>query len=259
MISTAHESTTEMQWSGTGALPRRGAGRPRHREPIPQPSGTLLNGLLVVFCIVTSLAVGMTVKSILELSHESTRKSIVKDVRAASGNMTENVSGSSLNIRTLVRYRDRLLILLALTVISFGAGIYVLVRRLRAPLQAIAAGAREIADGNLDVAVPEDRTDVFGGLGQAVNDIAANYQEVLLLTGTNAGKCSATVKKLVQVLKGEDTPASRAEVLQQLGLLDRELNEISEMIGSFDFYQVHFDGTKVFRESAAKKGRKHVT
>ncbi len=260
MISMAHESTTELQWSRTGALPRRGAGQPRHREPIPPPpSGVLLNGLLVVLCIVTSLAVGMTIKSILDLSNESTRKSIVKEIQATSETTTENVSGNSLRIRTLARYRDRLLTLLALTIICFGAGIYLLVRRLKAPLQAIADGVREIAGGNLGVAVPADRTDLLGGLGQAVNDIAANYQEVFLLTGTKAGKCSSAVKELAQVLSREEKPASREKALQQLELLGRELDEIGQMIAGFDFYQVHFDGKKVFRESAAKKGRKNVT
>jgi methyl-accepting chemotaxis protein len=254
----ARESTTDMRWTGTGALPGTAPDRSGHGEPIPPPrSGTLLNGLLVLLCIVLSAAVGMTIKSIIDLNNEATKRLIVGDIRAATG-ASKNPSGAPPEIRTLSRYRDRLLILLGLIIVCFTAGGYLLALRRRIPLQTVAEGARQIAGGNLDVAVPTDRTDVLGVLGRAVNDIAANYQEVFLLTGTKAGKCGSAVERLTQLLEHGEKPGSGEEMSRQLELLDRELGEICEIIGSFDFYQVHFDGNKVFRESAAKKEGKDV-
>ena len=64
-----------------------------------------------------------------------------------------------------------------------------------APLDEIARSGMEISNGDLSVSAPSNTVDEIGELGQVVNQIAANYQEVLLFTGTTAGNSHEAVEK----------------------------------------------------------------
>jgi len=200
---------------------------------------------MVPFCLLALVVVGMNVKFIFDMSDETAQKTILEDVRLISGTDASGEQPSTL--RTVSIFRTRLLLLLAANAVCWGLLFYLFFRRFVVPLESILRGAQEIAEGNLAVTWPSCSADQIRKLGDAVSNIAANYQEVLLLTGTKLGHCRSAVEKIEELLDDEPRPVSEPQLRQQLQIIENELNMLTKMIKSFEFYQTYFDGSKVVR------------
>jgi methyl-accepting chemotaxis protein len=205
----------------------------------------------VLFCLLALVAVGMNVKFILDMNNEASRNIILEDIRKISGASATGEQPSIL--RTVSIFRTRLLILLAVNAVCFGLLLYLFFKRFVVPLESILRGAQEIAEGNLAITWPSCSADQIRKLSDAVSNIAANYQEILLLTGTKIGHCRSAVEKIKELLEDEPEAVSGPQLRQQMQIIENELNMLTEMVKSFEFYQTYFDGSKVVRRNPESK------
>jgi len=103
--------------------------------------------------------------------------------------------------------------------------------------------AREISKGNLSTTMPIYTNDEIGQLGSIINDITADFQEVLLMVGkinNSAVRSVDSVYNRVEVLKEREITD---EIRKELNVLYENIGELKALVESFKFYQV--DLTKV--------------
>jgi HAMP domain-containing protein len=203
-------------------------------------SSAIKNRLVMVFCALGLIAVGVNIKLILDVTH-------VIDSREVSTTMSPSHGAKPGNVRTedFARgVRTRLSILLGIMVVCTGTMIYLFVSRVIFPLQAIARVTEEIAQGNLAVTAPCHHGDEVGELGHSINNLAVNFQEVLLLTGTVVGNSYQTAERIQEALERENL-RDGSDVKELIAALKSELEMLGAMVKDFQFYQTRFDGQKV--------------
>lgn len=244
----AHDSTTNIRL-GTSSFVGGGPGpSPPARRNAQYPEVTLRRRLLVVFSLMAIVSVGVNVLFILGMQ-VSSEPGAHSEIEHTTLNAGTSPLGSGKGLETTARYRSNLLILLGVTAVCFGTIIYLFVKRFFVPVDKIAKSAQEISVGNLSVTAPSNTMDEIGRLGQAVNNIAANYQEVLLFSGTKLGTMSETVERLEKMVQEEPNLEDSEEYRAQLNALKSELDDLINVVKEFNYYQAEFDGKKVIAGS----------
>ena len=76
-----------------------------------------------------------------------------------------------------------MLLLLAIVAFSIAMTLYFFVKDIANPLDGMIMAAKRIRDGHLSATVPVVSKDEIGQLGDIINDLTANLQEVLLFVG----------------------------------------------------------------------------
>jgi len=195
------------------------------------------------------VALAVNAAFVLELSSETTKRAAGNDTRVAPGKPAVTSAGNPAAFKAAQLFRNRLLIILGLSVVCFGSFIFLFVVRFLRPLRRVNWGARRMAEGDLSVTLPATSADEVGSLAATLMDIAANYQEILLLTGTQVGNCRTRIKQMQRMLE-EGQSADPAELQDQIGAIAKELNMLSDMVKRFDFYQTRFNGDRVVRNGS---------
>lgn len=217
------------------------------RPSLRNPDG-LLRRLLIIFCVLGLIAVGVHVKFFIDVSADI--QSYVTDVPAQVAGSSAAAGGTG--ITALQTVKNQMAILLGITVVCFGAVLYLFVRRVVVPLNVLAQTAKDISKGNLSVSARKNPHNDVGELGEVLNDVAANLQEVLLLTGTTVGNSFSAVEKIQEALAAPGG-ATEDELQEQLHVLRQDLELLSSLVQEFDFYQTRFDGRKVVPDHTGRE------
>jgi len=142
-----------------------------------------------------------------------------------------------------------LAILVSVTVACFGGIIYLFFKKVVIPLRSVTHAASEIAGGNLAFTVPPALRHEVGDLGQLVHDMAANFQEVLLLTGTTVGNATSSLDQIDELLRSEANPIPQSRLQEHLDSVRRDVDSLGLVLKSFKFYQTAFNGKEVKHSS----------
>ena len=123
------------------------------------------------------------------------------------------------------------LILLKVGVLLFnlllGIGLVMMLfsKRIVIPLDRIIKGTRAISNGDFSTTLPEQSQDELGELARRINELAANYQELILL--------SRNMTDQTKMILNKDSSGESIDEAVSL------LNDLDEMLGEFgkSFYQ----------------------
>jgi len=208
----------------------------------------LMKKLAVLFFLLALVAVAVNLKLMLDLSLDLPGKTVT-DVK--QGVQSEGAAVSE-GIASTHAYRNRMGLLLGTIVLCFGSIIFLFVKKVALPLHSVETAAREMSHWNLRVALSTNPAGKIGSLGEALNDLAANYQEVLLLTGASAGNSMSAVERIEKLL-GEQGQTSVEELRDQVQVIRKDLETLSSLVQDFEFYHAHFDGRKVVPQMPVPK------
>ncbi len=114
---------------------------------------------------------------------------------------------------------SKLGVVLGILLVTISLVLTLFIKRVTIPLERILYGAEEISGGNLSVTIPVHTRDELGQLAGAINELAANYQEVLLLVRHHAAMAKTSLREVPE-------PAG----VERAGEL---LDELEELVGEF--------------------------
>ncbi len=166
------------------------------------------------------------------------------------------VLGSSETVEQVVAPLDLVLaklgVALAIMLATIGLVMLLLVKRVTIPLESILDGARLIATGNLSATIPVHTHDELGSLADCINDLSANYQELLLLTGDISSRAREALKSTESGRGTRPESSSRQDLTKRVGVVLDELDEVLEAFG-----QSYYEGA-VDSEPLPNKGGGHA-
>ena len=194
---------------------------------------------MLIFCLLALVTVAANIKVIVDLDSGISARN-----KAHESSLGEQASNSANLSRFTEDLRIRLFVLLGILVVSLGSILYLYVTQALIPLRKVIRVTDAISKGNLSVTAPVGNNNDIGELGVAVNELSANFQEVVLLTGAAAGDAFAAIEKIEKTLnEGPLTPD--ADLKLQVSLLKRDMQMLSGLAKKFKFYKARFDGRKV--------------
>ncbi len=197
------------------------------------------NRLMMIFCVLALVAVAATIKMIVDLDSD------LSAINKGYERSLEEQASKSANLSAFAEdLRIRLFVLLGILIASSGSIVYLYATRTLIPLRKVISATDAISKGNLSVTAPVDNNNDIGELCVAINELSANFQEVVLLTGAAAGNSFAAVERIEKSLNDESL-IPNADMKQQVGYIKRDMQMLSSFVQKFKFYKARFDGRKV--------------
>lgn len=135
--------------------------------------------------------------------------------------------------------------MLLVTVFGFAGVIYFLVVRVFGPLSEINASLARIACGDLSGTAPRPKEKSLLEAAQTLNDIAANFQEALLVTGTAAGNIRAGVERMEELSNKCSEDSLSKDIPNLLADLRQNVELLNMMVTSFRYFHTDFQGDRV--------------
>lgn len=143
------------------------------------------------------------------------------------------------------RFRTMVLLSSAVIILSLAVvGVY-LSRTFLQPIERTTIAAKKIAKGRLDNIIPIHCHDEIGDLGEQINDIAMNTQEILLYMWNMSGQLSEFLANASNSLNSGRKEISPKDVLEQIACAENALKEMRATIEGFGLYGVKLDRDKV--------------
>jgi len=197
--------------------------------------------LIATFSLLALVAIAANVIVLADVNSEIARQNNVLAAQATAVLQSDPPH----DLSVLYSYRNRMIVLLGITIVCFGTIIYLFVRKVATPLNTVAYAAKEISRGNLTVTVPSPRRHEVGELGQIVNEVAANFQEILLLTGTTVGNANSALHRMEELMRSQSGLDSEGRVYEHIQAMKQDLEMLAAVVKNFQFYETRFDGYKV--------------
>ncbi|MEW6140942.1 MAG: HAMP domain-containing protein [Thermodesulfobacteriota bacterium] len=208
-----------------------------------------MNRLMVLLFLLGLVVVSISAKFFFDATHEIQSASVEAPGSPA---MSAALSAQD-NVGLLETNRTRFAVVLVITVSWFALAMYLIARRIVVPANKMAVAARQMLQGNFGSTLPNDSKGDLGDVGKLLNDMSANFQEILLLTGTAVGNSLAALERLDSTVKS-DSHSSSAEMQKHIEDMKRHLGTLQTMVQEFTFYQARFDGRAVFGDVADTQG-----
>lgn len=239
------QSNNSVEWKGeerrsekinTGLLKKR-------------PFSKMKKKLLIYFLMISFISLVVGLEMIWEVGEP-------KQIERISNAMVEQFPGIEINayqsekifepIKVLqLRMLGLLLIVGACIAVTLG----VFIKKIANPLDEMIIAAKQVRDGNLSVTVPVVSKDEIGQLGDIFNDLSVNLQEVLLFV---AAVDSDLTDIINEIHKNRPVESEENKKLnEQIDLMSTKLDEIKDMVQSFNYYNVTFDGEHVMGNEPA--------
>jgi methyl-accepting chemotaxis protein len=203
--------------------------------------------LPVIFGIMALVAVAVNAKFIFEPVAQRTGRVESGNVDTVKEKQGTRTLTESQGLEPETRFTGRALLPLVVTVACFGSILFLFVTRIVMPLDGIIEAIKKLAQGNLRVTVSTNSQDELKELGQSINDLAANLQEVLLFTGTAVGNACSEIEKIESRLEQYSEAAYTGALRDDLEGIKTNLEMVASMVMDFKYYQTRFDGRKVVR------------
>ncbi len=228
-------------------------------EPSQSRLGVIGSGLhkktLVFFTILILLA---SLLSVVAVYHHNRGEAILNTIAFTDGEPIAGRSPANLGNEALAR--THVALEYGLTVMTLVlAGILILfmvffVRNIIQPLDKLEKFSRDMADGRLDrlVSDSENAGCSIGAIGENVNSLAMNLQEVLLLVWNLSDHNLGIVEETIKTLE-KPQGVSREQILERLELIRAELEQMQDLTSQFEFFDVTLRGKMALAKDDAGK------
>jgi methyl-accepting chemotaxis protein len=197
------------------------------------------NRLVLVFSLLVFVVIAVNAKFIWDITDEMALQRNVLVSQSA-----ERAASSTATVDLLRNFRYQLLILAAVTIACFLAIVYLFVKSVVVPLSDLVQAVGKISRGDLSITLLNHDSSELGELGSVVTGVAADFQEVVLMTGATVGNSVSSVERIEEMLQ-QSPPPSQDDLKTHVGSIRKDLETLSAIVKRFQFYHAHFDGRKV--------------
>lgn len=195
--------------------------------------------LLIWFAATAFVYLGIIAVLIYGPGYREFPDGILAGVQAPTLGPTNFSSNGGPNGAVVSEVQRRIIVAVASVTFCVTGTLFLVVGKILKPLGGMVETAKAIAEGNLRGTVAVRSRDEIGILGELLNDLAANFQEILLLVWNhtaNSARALQEIKELIQSQSGVGLPPSG--IAERLRTVQEDLHAIQKMVRTFQFYHV---------------------
>ncbi len=227
--------------------PEVNTGSSNKKERLWAISSGLQKKTLIFFALLIMLA---SIVSGVAIYHhnkgEAARDTIAAMNQEASGT-NKPAARSEIEARSHAGLEDSLTIMTIALVSVLILFMFFFIRNIINPLAKLEKITRQMADGRLDLLVQDqdskNATCSIDTIGENVNSLAMNLQEVLLLVWNHSEHNLGTVDQALKVLE-DDGEIPREQLKASLQSLKAELQQMQNLPQQFELFDVTLQGKK---------------
>ena len=203
------------------------------KENIWEISSGLHKKTLIYFGLLILMAVLLSAVAIYHHSLTTVATEITTGTTA-----TDQVPGEHHNIEESITYIAVGLVSILIVFMFF------FIRNIISPLNKLEKLTREMADGRLDLLVHgnSQASRSIGSIGDNVNSLAMNLQEILLLVWNHSEHNLGTIEKTLEILA--DSTKDPDEIKTNLLMMKNELMQMQALAKQFELFDVSLEDKK---------------
>lgn len=119
------------------------------------------------------------------------------------------------------------------------------IRNVVGPLNEIAGATRRMTDGDLSATAPAETGDEIGEIGNRINDLSANLQEILLEVWNGSVHSRRLIDEIDNSIRSKPCNCISPELRNEIDFVRQHTEDIQAIIQTFDLYDVHLEDNKV--------------
>lgn len=148
-------------------------------------------------------------------------------------------------VNILKRLQYRMILVMAIVMICVICTMVVFTRNIVEPLDLIGKAAKKIAEGHLDETVLVRNQDEIGNIGELINDLAANLQEILLHVWNHTGDDIVLLDHICEEINAGPDNGLSPEIKQELAFVRQDIEDMQNMVKAFDYYNISLDNGRL--------------
>ncbi len=219
------------------------------------------------FFLVILVTLPLTTSLIYEVGSERLQAQIVESI-TGMGNTTPLPSPVS-NARTsetgdigriLKRLQIRMLLVMSGVFLTVFVATFVFMHRVIKPLEEIGRATFKMAHGRLDEPVPVRNHNEVGKIGEFINDLAIDLQEILLHVWNHTRQDIVLMERIAPIMSSQPVGNGLpAQIREDFYLVKQDIEDMRDMVKAFNYYHVRLDEEKVLvHEPPRVEGEYHV-
>ncbi|MDM8515423.1 HAMP domain-containing protein [Desulfobacterales bacterium HSG16] len=139
----------------------------------------------------------------------------------------------------IVKLRNKAVLMIGIIMIVIVIVLTMFIKNITEPLQHMLEMSREISAGDLSRTVEIDATNELADMGNLINDMSSNLQEIIWLSRNMCNYGDDFVEKILAVLDKPDPGEDDIKIVaREVKDLKAELETLGQVIEYFNFYTV---------------------
>jgi methyl-accepting chemotaxis protein len=201
--------------------------------------------LLIYFYLVVFLSLAVGVELVFEIGSRRVAHQISESITSQLNKAQRSQFEMERVTKVLQRLQYRLVLIIAIVFILVIATMILFIRNIVEPLDMMAKAAARIADGHLNETVPIRNNDEIGEIGELINDLAINLQEILLHTWNSADQNITLLDNMYTIICAQKESCKSRQLEEDIEFVRQDIESLKEMVKAFDFYNVELSDGKV--------------
>ena len=137
------------------------------------------------------------------------------------------------------RLRSKAILMVGIVMFVMVIVLTMFIKNITEPLQHMIKLSQKISAGDLSHTIKIHANNELADLGNVINEMASNLQEIILLSQRTCENGQVFVKQALQEIEGDElSPGGVADMQRAIKNLGEELAMLNEVIAYFSFYSL---------------------
>lgn len=200
-----------------------------------------------IYCFLVFFIILMAgIELIYEVRSGRLQEQIVESITNRSLEHDNSLWNMSEAGRILQRLQKRVILVVAAVFLCVVASMFLFYRNFMRPVDEMGKAVYQMANGHLDEMIPVCSCGEIGKMGELINDLAIDLQEILLHVWNHTGQDIVLLDRIVKVCGsksgGNGIPD---EIKDDLRIVRQDIEDMQNMVKAFDYYNVRFEKEKI--------------
>jgi len=200
---------------------------------------------LIYFIPVIFIILLLGIELIYELGSDGLNKKIVESIYSQFPDQANNPDMTEVK-NILKSLHVRAIMVVSILFLCFGVSAILFYRNFVKPVDKMAKGARRMAGGHLDKLIQVSSDNEITKIGELINDLAINMQEILLHVWNHTAQDIVLLDRIVKVCGtksgGNGIPE---EIKDDFRIVRQDIEDMQNMVKAFDYYNVRFEKERI--------------
>lgn len=125
---------------------------------------------------------------------------------------------------------------------------FLFIRNIVVPLEEVLNAARKITEGYLKETVPIRNKDEIGKIGEQINALSVNLQEILLHVWNHSRDSDDILERISHKIP--------SDMAQDIAAVRHSMEEMQSMVKTFEYYDIRMDEDRLMSEEDPKRREK---
>ncbi|QTA92619.1 HAMP domain-containing protein [Desulfonema magnum] len=209
--------------------------------------------LLIVFLLFIFVLLSVSGYIIFELGNDHLYQEISISITSQLSEHEQHNFDMSGVILILTRLRNHMIFVMAVVLLFVIFTMFFFIRNIMKPLDDMAKAAKKMADGRLDEIIPVRTHDEIGKIGERINDLAMNLQEILLHIWSHTTCSKAILDQIDEIIRSQKSRPTEdcssgipLQLQEDVQSVRENIEDMQDMVQSFDaFYDIRLKDGKI--------------